>query len=279
MRGQLKLPTLVELNQSSAQRKVFCLHTGGGGVNFYSDIANKLASEAQFFGLEDPLIYDDFEYGSIPELAEHHVDTIKAIQKEGPYTLFGYCSGGPIALEVACQLALNGDQIDRVVFFGSKLDAVVMGLTEVKENFLFLKKYLSNKYNIDLDGLDWDGFESRSLDFVVDAIIEHLICQQVEGVDKQQQWIPLAIKSLYFIHHAAKKYSPSLADFDIDLFDRYLDNDMKKAVLPWCDWDNLTTGKLKFIAAPALIGGHNDILSQPYLDNTVRQLNEVTFGN
>jgi len=278
MKGQLKLPTLVELNQSSAQRKVFCLHTGGGGVHFYDGIAKQLTSEAQFFGLEDPSIYDDFEYGSIPELAEHHIDTIKAVQKEGPYTLFGYCSGGPIALEVASQLVLNGDKIDKVVFFGSQLIADVMGLVEVKEKFLFLKKYLSDKYKLDLNGLDWEGFESRSLDFFVDSIIEHLIYQQVEGVDKQQQWIPLGIKSLYFIHRAAKKYSPSRVGFDIDLFDRYVDDDMKKIMLPWCDWDNLTSGKLKFIAAPAFSGGHNDVMNPPYRDNTVRQLKAVTFG-
>jgi thioesterase domain-containing protein len=275
MKSRIRLPTLIELNDSKAEAKVFCLHTAGGGVSFYDGIAKELAGVAKFYGLEEPIIYDDFEYDSIPELAEYHIDTIKSVQKNGPYTLFGYCSGGPIAFEVAFQLALAGEQIDRVVLFGS---SIVGFDREVKERYLFLKDYLSIKFNLDLNSLDWASFEVREHEVVAESIIDELIRQQVEGVTKEAEWIRKGIQALYMMREASKKYSPNMAIFTIDLYDRYLEDQVKKSIVPWCNWDDLTQGKLNYVAAPELKGGHNDILFPPYIDVTVEQLKFTTFN-
>jgi thioesterase domain-containing protein len=101
------LPTVVELNKSLAQKNIFCFHTFGGGINFYEGLAGLINDVTRVYGLEEPYIYDDFEYDSFPELASYHVETIRSIQPHGPYLFFGYCSGGPLAYEVAAQLEKN----------------------------------------------------------------------------------------------------------------------------------------------------------------------------
>lgn len=274
-----ELPTLVPLNQSSLMMNVFCTHVAGGGVSFYEGVAKQLAHHARFYGLEDPLIYDDFEYDSIPELAEYHIDTIKSVQPEGPYTLFGYCSGGPIAYEIARQLTLAGDEVNRLVVIGSRLNAVVMGLdTQASERFLFLKEYLSDKYQLDLTKLNWSAFEKQEHDQVISAIIDELITQGVNGVTKQEKWIPLAIKSLYFMRKATQIHKARGCRFDIDLYERYTANAMRDKVMPWVDWNNITTGKLNVIPAPEVQGGHNDVLAEPYLNQTVSKIKSNLFN-
>lgn len=276
MNLQISNATLIELNNSRNSANVFCLHTAGGGVSYYEGLAKQLVGEAKFFGLDDPSIYDDFEFRSIPELAEYHVDTIKSVQESGPYILFGYCSGGPLAYEVANQLALCGDTVKKLAIFGSS----VVGFDKAeKEHFLFLKDYLSNKFSLNLEGLNWKLFETQGYKFVIEAIIDHLIEQQVEGVNKEADWIRLGIRALYLMRCASKKYSPARCTFDIDLFDRYLDEKVKRTIAAWCDWNNLTTGNLNWIEAPELKGGHTDILFPPYLKTTVSQIRDYTLTN
>jgi acyl-CoA synthetase (AMP-forming)/AMP-acid ligase II/thioesterase domain-containing protein len=52
---------------------------------------------------------------SIDGLAGTFLDEVRRVQPEGPYLLGGYCSGGPIAIEMARRLAADGH---RVAFLG-----------------------------------------------------------------------------------------------------------------------------------------------------------------
>ncbi|WP_033084519.1 thioesterase domain-containing protein [Colwellia psychrerythraea] len=273
MELKLKLPTLIELNKSTSTTNVFCLHTMGGGINVYNGFAEKMSEEAKFYGLEEPLIYDDFEYSSLPELAEYHVDTIKAVQETGPYTLIGYCSGGPIAYEVAYQLSLAGEQINKLVIIGSKLLSSLMGSnSDEKERYLFIKDYLLLKYMLNLERLDWPLLEDHKLKFVIDSIINEIKQQQGNEFIKDEKWVRKGIKALYFMRNALKKHSVSGSSFDVVLFDRYIAPEFNNRMMPWFDWDNITSGELDVIKGVKLKNQDDDINQPPYLDKTVNQL-------
>jgi acyl-CoA synthetase (AMP-forming)/AMP-acid ligase II/thioesterase domain-containing protein len=59
---------------------------------------------------------------SIDGLAGTFVDEVRRVQPEGPYLLGGYCSGGPIAIEMARRLALDGQEVAFLGLVDPRLD-------------------------------------------------------------------------------------------------------------------------------------------------------------
>lgn len=263
-----KIPTLVEMNRSKSGNLAICLHPSGGGVSYYKYLAAKLEPYIRVIALEEPSIYDDYQYESIPELAEYHLDTILAIDDQGPYILFGYCSGGPIAYEIANQLSLMGKPVKRIVMFGSKL---VSGYDpSVKEKYLFLKSYLGERFGLQLSSLGWPQFERMEVAEVADAIVGLLVSQKVEGIGKDPQWISKSIQALVFMEQAQKRYQAPKSRLNIDLHEwHYVDPNAESTIYPWCDWNTITSGNLNVVAAPPKVDNYLDILFDPYLDYTV----------
>lgn len=269
--------TLVELNRSSSPRVVFCVHPAGGGVRYYEGLAKALAPHAKFYALEEPFIYGDFAYGSLPELAEYHVEVIRSVQPEGPYTIFGYCSGGVIAYEIACQLQLSGASVESVSMFGS---ALVSGFDpEERERAAFLRDYLFARYGIELGHLDWGRMETLSFPEVASTIVDSLHRQGVHETGNDLDWAGRCIEAMCLMRQATRKYRAPRSSVDINLYQwDYLDPLAVEKIKPWCDWKTLTAGKLTLIAPPERNGPDVDILFPPYLDGTVDRVRKITFA-
>ncbi len=270
-------PTLVELNESSAQRTVFCVHPAGGGVSYYDGMAKALEPYAKFYALEEPFIYDDFAYDSLPELAEYHVEVIRSVQPQGPYTVFGYCSGGVIAYEIACQLHLSGEAVDSVALFGSQL---VNGFDpEERERVLFLRDYLAAKFGVQIAHLEWDHLETLSFRDVAAVIVDEVSKQQTQESGSDLGWAARCVEAMCLMRNATRKYKASRSKLDIALYKwDYLDPVAVQKIKPWCDWDALTSGKLTMIEPPQRNGAAVDILFPPYLQETVQRVKRVSLG-
>lgn len=269
--------TVVELNRSSAQRIVFCVHPAGGGVGYYEGLARALEPHAKFYALEEPFIYADFAYGSLPELAEYHVEVIHSIQPEGPYTIFGYCSGGVIAYEIACQLQLSGASVDSVSMFGSTL---VSGFDpEDRERVTFLRGYLSARYGIELGHLDWERMETLSFREVASTIVDDIRRQGVREAGNDLDWAGRCIEAMCLMRQATRKYRAPRSSLDVNLYQwDYLDPTVVERIKPWCDWNTLTAGKLTVVAPPERNGPDVDILFPPYLEGTADRVKQITFA-
>ncbi|WP_036141305.1 thioesterase domain-containing protein [Luteibacter sp. 9135] len=269
--------TVVELNQSSARRVVFCVHPAGGGVGYYEGLARALEQHAKLYALEEPFIYGDFSYGSLPELAEYHVDVIRSIQPDGPYTIFGYCSGGVIAYEVACQLQLAGAEVDSVSLFGS---GRVSGFDpEERERVTFLRDYIAARYGIELGGLDWERMETFSFREVADVIVDSLRRQGIPEAGSDLEWAARCIESMCLMRQATRKYRAPRSKLDVFLYEwHYLDPVIAEQIKPWCDWNTLTEGKLTVVAPPEREGPGVDIMYPPYLEQTVDRVKQITLG-
>ena len=59
---------------------------------------------------------------SIDGLAATFLDEVRRVQPEGPYLLGGYCSGGPIAIEMARRLAADGQEVAFLGLVDPRLD-------------------------------------------------------------------------------------------------------------------------------------------------------------
>jgi len=90
-------------------RPFFFLHGHFAGDAFYCfSVAHALEPGQPFYALE-PYRLDDLQVPPpIETIAAAHIESIRAIQPEGPYLLGGYCNGALVAYEMARQLHAQG---------------------------------------------------------------------------------------------------------------------------------------------------------------------------
>lgn len=268
-----KFNTLIELNYSAKPiTNVFCLHSAGGGVEGYKWLSEYFADKYQFYGLEDPCLFDGFHYESMEDLAIYHVKVIKSIQPTGPYIIFGYCSGGPIAHEVCNQLRIIGDNVQSACYFNRKL-----GWFDPDDDtkFFFLKAYLSGKYNLDFDSINWSLCEEKGWDFLCRSVIDVFKSNSWMVKESDYSWIKKTIISLTLMKSAARNYTAPDADFNIFQFASQKDNDatIDKS---WCDIFNHASSYI-IDAPPYNEFASNDLMTEPNVRTTINKIEELVL--
>ncbi|VEL98327.1 thioesterase domain-containing protein [Alteromonas sp. 76-1] len=278
MIGIDKFPTVVDLNESTSDKLVFCIHPAGGGVDPYKKLAKELEHKARMIGLDDPSIYDYQSYDSIPDLAEYHIEIIQAIQPTGPYYLFGNCSGGPLAYEIAYQLTLDGEKVPFLAMFGSH-ELVGFDPSETSK-YGFLPDYLKRKFSIDVGQLNWNEMESQSIDNVTKNIIDELINQDVLDKNKDSNWISRSLRSVCLSRFASKRYQAPTSSINIQLYKQPRAEGKDQVIFvkkDWCDWEKLTTGELTVVEHNRLMTIHDDILAEPHISKTIQNLERYSL--
>lgn len=101
-------------NQTLGEKPpIFFMHPAGGNVLYYVDLARHLANygypsygvQAQGLDGKQPILE------TVAEMTRAYLPHIRAVQPRGPYMVAGYCLGGTIALDVAHQLAQQGEEV------------------------------------------------------------------------------------------------------------------------------------------------------------------------
>jgi amino acid adenylation domain-containing protein len=107
---------LVAIQPAGSRLPFFCVHNFGGEVLNYSPLAELLGPDQPFYGLQAiGLDGKTAPHTTFQEMAGYYVRAIRVLQHRGPYYLGGYCFGGVLAYEMACQLKASGE---RVAFVG-----------------------------------------------------------------------------------------------------------------------------------------------------------------
>ena len=119
-RPQSECSSLVAIQPLGDKPPFFFIHSGFGEVLLYQNLAFRLDLDRPVYGLQAlgadgktaPLT-------QIEEMATHYIREIQTVQPQGPYFLGGVCVGGIIALEMACQLQAQGENVRLVTVFGA----------------------------------------------------------------------------------------------------------------------------------------------------------------
>jgi thioesterase domain-containing protein len=114
--GNVAVSRLVRLQGKDTQRPVFCWPGLGGYPMNLKVLADSLALDRPFYGVQAVGINEG--EAILPNIAEMAAEDIKAIKQRwpsGPYSVWGYSFGARVAFEVAAQLERAGDRVDRVV--------------------------------------------------------------------------------------------------------------------------------------------------------------------
>jgi len=99
---------------------VVFVHTGNTGSDAYFRLADKIGKDCAFAVIEPYNIFhqNDIRHG-IGAIARKYVEILRDYQPEGPYILGGWCYGGVVAHEMACQLQTMGENVTHLFLFDS----------------------------------------------------------------------------------------------------------------------------------------------------------------
>jgi thioesterase domain-containing protein len=97
---------LVPLQAGSPERRpFFFVHSVGGEVMAYYELARRLGADQPVYGLQSP----DPPLEDVREMAATYIAALREVQPEGPYRIAGWSMGGIVAFEMARQLEAEGE--------------------------------------------------------------------------------------------------------------------------------------------------------------------------
>jgi len=102
------------------KQAVTFVHTGNTGSDAYYRLADRIGQDCSFAVLEPYNLFhsDDIQHG-IKAIAKKYIEILRDYQPEGPYILGGWCYGGVVAHEMACQLQQQGAEVKHLFLFDS----------------------------------------------------------------------------------------------------------------------------------------------------------------
>ncbi len=104
-------PELIVMKTGS-RRPLFVVHTMGGNLFHYYDLARHLAVDQPVYGLQARGVFGSGRPDrSIKSIAAHCLDSMRSAQPSGPYLIAGFSSGGVVAYEIAHQLTQVGERV------------------------------------------------------------------------------------------------------------------------------------------------------------------------
>jgi amino acid adenylation domain-containing protein len=112
---------LVKLQSNGNGAPLLVFHNAAGEVAELRALVDRLGSDRPIYGVQapwrrgEPLMFD-----GIPDRVSHYVDEICAQVPAGPFVMLGYCHGGKLAYEAACQLQERGRDVPLVVLIDSR---------------------------------------------------------------------------------------------------------------------------------------------------------------
>ena len=110
--------------------KMVFVHTANTGSDAYYQLADRIGDTVSFAVIEPYNLYhpDDVRH-SIRNIAQNYIRILKEYQPEGPYILGGWCYGGIVAHEMACQLRAAGEDVKHLIM----LDSHALGDNALRE--------------------------------------------------------------------------------------------------------------------------------------------------
>jgi aspartate racemase len=110
--------SLVPIQPGGSLPPFYCVHSAGGNVLTYRDLARRLGTDQPLYGLQARgLDGREPPHTRVEDMAAHYVREIRAFQPKGPYYLGGSSFGGTVAFEMAQQLRAMGQPVGMLALF------------------------------------------------------------------------------------------------------------------------------------------------------------------
>jgi thioesterase domain-containing protein/acyl carrier protein len=265
---------VVPIQGQGARPPFFCVHNFGGEVLNYEPLAQALGAEQPFYGLQAiGLDGSEEPHRTIPEMAAYYLHAVRGLQPHGPYYLGGFCFGGVVAYEMACQLEAQGEEVALLAVISSSPPIPSPGWTFRKiahllGNFPYWLRDYATLERVEIMRtvrrrlrVTAKRFSAR-LGKPVDVKPLDLIGEQISNIaDHRQKLMEIHLQALM-------DYTPSLYKGHVTLFRvrafplfTYYDPDM--------GWGRVTSGG---VTVRIIQGTHYDALERQHADFLAREL-------
>lgn len=104
--------SLTPIQPKGSKPPLYIVHAHGGNVLGYYELAQYLAPDQPFYGIQAKgLDGRSLESRTFEEMARAYVEEIRSFQPNGPYYLSGYCFGGNMAFAMSQHLRRAGEDV------------------------------------------------------------------------------------------------------------------------------------------------------------------------
>jgi acetoacetyl-CoA synthetase len=105
------------LKLGNTKRPLFIAPGRSGEVLGLRPLADHIETDRAIYGLRARGLLDgELPLDRVEDMADAHIDAVRALQPHGPYSLIGSSLGGPVMLEIARRLTSAGEQVEFLGF-------------------------------------------------------------------------------------------------------------------------------------------------------------------
>ena len=108
------------LKPGNTQRPLFIAPGRSGEVLSLRPLADHIETDRAIYGLRGRGLLDDEQpLDCVADMADVHIESVRALQPHGPYSLVGSSLGGPVVLEIARRFIAAGEQVEFLGFIAT----------------------------------------------------------------------------------------------------------------------------------------------------------------
>ncbi|WP_326786367.1 non-ribosomal peptide synthetase [Streptomyces sp. NBC_00151] len=266
--GTSRTPVVTLREGTAGRRPVFLFHPFGGTVFCYVELTHHLPPGRPVLAVEAPGIQNEGEAEiSVEAMATRYIEYLREIQPAGPYALGGWCFGGVIGYEVACQLRAEGEEIEFLIGIDSRAP-VEDNIPESADDSTILSWFARDLAVPAGKTLDIPADDLRALggDAAFDHILQRAAAIGVLAEDADRAQILRYFEAYLANGIALQTYLPEPAEVDLVLL-RAADEPAEYG--PRLGWEALIKGSLNVMDVP---GDHNSVMYPPHAETAARAI-------
>jgi len=254
---------VVELRSGGAGAPLFLAPGLGGNALTYAALSRHLGDDRPIFVFQAPLAQEGQRFQHrMQELARFYLETLRAVQPEGPYLLGGWSMGGFVAYEMAQQLRKEGQEVALLAL----IDAVPPRKDEVEEkDRVQLLIQLARQHGLKIGPKRLEKLSGRRQLLYV---LRKLKKASLVPADMPTKSLLQKLRQYKAHTIAARSYVPTPYPGKVTLF-RPLEsaNDKRHELL--LGWDRLAQVELHKVP-----GSHFSVVKEPHVRTLARELRE-----
>ncbi|MEO6923778.1 MAG: phosphopantetheine-binding protein, partial [Bryocella sp.] len=267
LRQKVRISSLVPVQTEGSNPPLFMVHS----YLLYHGLSSVFGKSQPFYGLRELETDGDMAIG---ERALRYVADMRSVQPHGPYRVAGWCAAGPLAVEVARQLLLQGEKISLLLLFDAwlpeYLDEVLRA--ERGRSYFGLLKSKWRSYSTksrEMSAREKLGHVSYSLRRMVRERRDDFYVRHWAGVNRLFKKLRMELPQ--FMHNTSLKTFAAMREFQAEMMPvritlvRATESLNISGASEGCGWERVASEGVSVLRAP---GDHETMFRGSYLKIT-----------
>jgi len=239
----------------------FCCHGVGGNVFRMVPLAQEMAKERSFYGLQGWAdLHDVNHMSSVEQMAVRYAAEVQKVQPAGPYYLGGHSLGCIVAFEVARLLSGEGHEIAFLGLLDGPANPAKAAPSKAVLRSFNHEAHLALELGVEVDR---ESFERLSKEERLEIVVEKGIESNALPVGFTAEDARRYLEVYRITQEAWLHYRPNRWGGRAAFFSTKTANPKVRAVDPTDGWGRAVLGRVEVIDVP---GDHNTMLRRPHVN-------------